>query len=272
VIPLVYAPAQGVRAVDAFDVDPQRIPLLVIEDAPESVMLYEKYLKGSGYQIIAASTLQQAREALLAFRPRVIILDIVLWGEETWSFLAQTKQSPETIDIPVVVVTTAPEERKAIMLGAAAYSTKPVGRDWLLDTLRVVTGQEDRPRTLIVDNSEVARYLLRQSLEPFPLRISEVANGLEALRVARADRPRLIFLDLVMSDTSGFEVVAQLKADPQTADIPIVIVTAKELVERERQWLEQRTVGVLPKAVAADPRGARQALSTLLERAGVALA
>jgi signal transduction histidine kinase/DNA-binding response OmpR family regulator len=269
IIPLIYAHNHANHPGARWDIDPGRTPILVIEDAPESVMLYEKYLKGSGYQVIAASTLQRAREALQAFRPRVIILDIVLWGEQTWSFLAQTKQSPETTDIPVVVVTTSTDESKAVLLGADAYATKPVSRDWLLDTLHDLTGQEIRARTLIVDDSEVARYLLRQSLEPFPLRIAEAASGSDAIRAARADRPQLIFLDLVMPDATGFEVVEQLKADPETADIPIVIVTAKELAERERIWLEERTLAVLSKAAAANPQEVRATLSNLLLRAGV---
>ena len=75
-----------------------------------------------------------------------------------------------------------------------------------------------------------------------------------------------------MPDESGFEVIERLKADPETADIPIVIVTAKELAERERQWLGERTLAVLPKGAAADPDEARQTLSNLLALAGVTTA
>src|SRR5512143_1357863 len=100
---------------------------------------------------------------------------------------------------------------------------------------------------LVVDDEAVARYVLKKLLGDMPYRIVEAADGSEGLRQAHELQPRLIFLDLTMPGLSGEKVLEQLKADPRTHTIPVVIVTALVLTEPERQRLAAHTCAILPK-------------------------
>jgi signal transduction histidine kinase/CheY-like chemotaxis protein len=122
---------------------------------------------------------------------------------------------------------------------------------------------------LVIDDDEIARYLLRTLLEGTRLPVVEAAGGHEGLRRARDDRPCAIFLDLAMPDLSGFEVLDRLKAEPQTRDIPVVVYTSRALTGADRRALEGRTVAVLSKGTGESREAAAKALRAVLAEAGV---
>jgi CheY-like chemotaxis protein len=220
--------------------------VLVVEDSPETILVYEKYLAGSGFQVLPAYTVREAREALTAVRPRAIMLDIALRGEDTWGFLMELKRRDDFRDVPVLVVTTMEDERKALALGADGFCLKPVERRQLLHLLTRLTAPHALRRILIVDDEEISRYVLRQHLMTPEHVIWEAASGDEAVRVAREEHPDVVCLDLTMPEADGHEVLRRLKADPETASIPVVIVTAQPIDDEVRRSLET-AAGLLPK-------------------------
>ena len=248
-VPVTYGPpAEPMPSVDpAWLPDRDRVPVLVVENAPEALMIYERSLRVSPYQVVPARSVAEATRALAQMRPAAVLLDILLQGEDSWGLLAEIKSAEATRDIPVVVVTTVDDRGKALALGADDYAMKPVDRHWLLETLDRLTGRSESPRALIVDDDPTARYILRQALRAAVPTVLEAGGGEEGLRRARAERPDLVFLDLVMSDLAGESVLDELKADPQTRDIPVVIVTSKALEAAERARLAARAAGVLSK-------------------------
>jgi signal transduction histidine kinase/CheY-like chemotaxis protein len=258
-IPLVYAMAQPFSdVVVAPDLDQARLPVLVIEDEIETRLIYEKYLRGTGFQAVPARTLREARALLETVRPAAIILDIVLWGEDAWGMLPYLKTNPDLGDIPVLVVTNVEDRQKAMSLGADAFSRKPLERRWLLDHLYKFTGRNAPNKILVIDDEEVSRYLLRQ-LFPSPLDlVIEASNGVEGLRFARDEQPQLILLDLLMPEPGGFEVLEQLRADPRTAEIPVVVSTSKPLDADERARIESYSAGFLPKSTLIDGSAAEE--------------
>jgi CheY-like chemotaxis protein len=110
---------------------------------------------------------------------------------------------------------------------------------------------------VIIDDEEVSRYLIRQTLGP-GLEMVDATNGRAGLELARAQKPRGILLDLRMPGMSGFEVLRELKADPATRDIPVVIVTSKVLTSEERDILGAHATAVLSKEVLSRPDGAER--------------
>jgi signal transduction histidine kinase/CheY-like chemotaxis protein len=245
-VPRVYAPDDQPAPVEMPTPDPQRHPVLIVEDAPEDQLLYEKYLKGSEFQAIPARSLEEARHALTRVSPRAIILDIVMGGEDSWSFLASAKADPALRQVPIIVATTIDDEAKGFALGADAYGVKPVARAWLLRELRHrVLGHAGRRRALVIDDDEIVRYLVRQRLEQFD--IAEAATGEEGLDRARRAPPDLIVLDLAMPGMPGSDVLAELAADSATREIPVVVLTGAELDDLERRALETRAAVVVSK-------------------------
>ena len=142
-------------------------------------------LGSAGFQVLGARTLREARDALATFRPRAIILDIMLKGEDAWTWLTELKRSPDLRDIPVAVVTTVEDEGKALALGADAYCCKPVDRQRLVELVTRLAAPESVKRVLVADDEEIFRYVLRQHLLAGRHVISEAASGEEALRLAR---------------------------------------------------------------------------------------
>ena len=248
-IPIQFRGTSGdVDAPDrGWEADTSRVTVLVVEDAFEDRLFYEKILKNTQFQILAARNLRDARQALSRVRPAAIVLDILLGTEEAWSFLCQLKEAPETTDIPVIVASTVDDRPKALSLGADACAVKPVDRQWLLSTLAAVTGTAGRARVLIADDQEVMRLVLRQFLDPHRYTAIDAATGAEALAKAVSERPDLILLDLRLSDVDGREVLRRLKADPATRAIPVVIVTSARLSPAERAELAAMAAAITSK-------------------------
>jgi signal transduction histidine kinase/ActR/RegA family two-component response regulator len=114
----------------------QRIPVLVVEDNPHNCMLYDKYLENSEFTVLLARSLREADAIIASRKPAVIILDVMLYGESSWEWLANLKRTPILQMIPVVVATEINDKRKGLSLGADAYFLKPLFKYQLLTTLR----------------------------------------------------------------------------------------------------------------------------------------
>jgi signal transduction histidine kinase/CheY-like chemotaxis protein len=262
-IPAIYREGPTVRA--EWKLEPHRLPVLVVEDSLEMILIYERMLADSKYQVLAAHTLREAREALDAFQPCAIVLDILLRGEDSWTLLADLKKRTETRGIPVAVISTVEDERKMLALGADAVCVKPIDRGRLLETLTRMCEPQSLRRVLIVDDDEVSRYVLRQELTRANVILSEAASGAMALEQARSTHPDVVFLDLSLGDMDGRDVLERLRADPELRDIPVVIVTGTDLDDRARNALLERADDVLPKHALASER-ARRVFDAVLAR------
>jgi signal transduction histidine kinase/CheY-like chemotaxis protein len=247
-IPLKYREVDQERSVRPIEWvrDPTSLPVLVVEDSPEMMMMYKSYLKGSGFQVLPAGTTREGEDILDRIRPAAIILDIVLRSEHTWAFLARLKQDRRTSGIPVLIASTIEDQAKAYHLGADRYLVKPIERPQLVRELKALTGSQPEYRVLIIDDEERDRYILRQKLNALPLAITEAHTGNEGVRMACNDNPNLIFLDLGMPDLSGFEVLEKLKS-PTVAEIPVIIVTSRILADSERTELMRRAIAIVGK-------------------------
>jgi CheY-like chemotaxis protein len=237
--------------------------VLVIEDHFADQLFYQKLLKHSPYQLFGVRTLAEARQALTRIRPAIIVLDILLGSEETWTFLCQLREGEETASIPVVVVSTVDDGAKALALGAESYALKPVDRTWLLETLERLAGTSGRRRVLVIDDQEAMRLVLARSLDAERHAVLEAATGVAGLERARAEQPDVILLDLALPDVDGRDVLRRLKADPETRHIPVVIVTSSRLDLTERAQLGRVAAGIVSKDVltpAAVNEAVRQAV------------
>jgi signal transduction histidine kinase/CheY-like chemotaxis protein len=247
------------------ELDPTRYPVLIVEDNRETLFIYDKYLKGTGFQPLPAQTLKQARHALLQFRPIAVILDVMLAHENTWAFLADFKHNPSTHNVPVIVITVVENEHKAIAMGADAFHSKPVDRAWLLRKLEDLALKTRSEEALIIDDDEASRYILKGFLSGTRFRALEADNGALGLTLARERKPAVIFLDLIMPGLQGAEVLEALKADPETKDIPVVIHTGKKLTAHEHKKLQRSAVSIIPKNHEDRQASAREIHAALVQ-------
>ena len=244
-IPMRYAPVSDEAYVPSDEVleDPARIPVLVVEDEPDTFAYYEKLARGTPYLLVSARTLRQASELLARVHPAAIMLDIVMGGETTWRWLGELKSSAERARLPVIVVSNVDDPQKGFALGADAYLRKPLGRTALIETLNTLT----RPRILVIDDDPAARYTVRKLCEHLPYQVLEAADAREGLRVASTMQPRAIVLDLNLPDRRGEDVLHELSTQPATSDIRLVVLTSEDLSPASRAALLREAAGVLSK-------------------------
>jgi len=248
-IPLVYESLGEIVPVPTFycELDTALSPVLVVEDNAETLFAYNKYLQGSCYQMIIARSLPQAKEALEFFRPVAILLDILLDRQSTWTFIAEIKGNDATQNIPIIVITVIDNETKARALGADAFFIKPAERLPLLNKVNALVKGDLQQKVLIIDNDQVARYLLKEQLANPNFTIIEADSGREGLVLAEAENPDAIFLDLEMPEMNGFEVLEQLESNPNTKKIPVIINSSKLLEVEESRYLGHKAIAILSK-------------------------
>jgi signal transduction histidine kinase/DNA-binding response OmpR family regulator len=227
---------------------PGATSILVVEDDRKTLFLYEKYLVMAGFHVMPARSIAEAHELMAQQRPAAIVLDVMLEGDASWSFLASIKNDPETQDIPVLVVTVTNREDKARALGADEFWLKPVDQDRLLRKLRELAKRGPVGRVLVIDDDPTARYIIKRHLEGTAYQLFEAGTGEDGIRTAREQHPNVILLDFLLgAGTTAFDVLDELKADSRTRGIPVIIVTSQVLDELDQKRLLEEAEAVISK-------------------------
>ncbi len=224
---------------------------LVVEDDDTSADLIRVQLEAEGFTVLHAASAEAALVVGVQQPLALIALDILLPSMDGWEFLGRIKQIPALAHIPVVIISIVADRTKGVALGATAVLQKPISRKELSDTLTAL-GLVPVPagRTLTVLVADVDA----EAVERIAFHLRGVAStvlcaqgGRDAIALAQAETPDLIVLGLMMPDVSGFDVVEALAADPRSALIPILVVTAHELSTDDRTRLNGFVAAILDK-------------------------
>jgi signal transduction histidine kinase/DNA-binding response OmpR family regulator len=221
--------------------------VLVIDDEKPAHELLERELASAGYDILHAACGREGLKLAKQVRPDVITLDIIMPDLDGWSVLKALKDDPELCDIPVVLVTIMHDRDLGFALGAADYITKPLDREVLMRVVGRHVRGDGRAQVLVVDDDPKSRDLLRRTLQKAGWTVAEAANGCEAIEAIERAKPTLVLLDLMMPGMDGFEVLERLHGDETWREIPVIIVTAKDLSPDDVDRLNGRVVKVLQK-------------------------
>ena len=232
-IPLIYRSGLSTPS----PIQPGRVGVLVVEDSDEDLLLYERALTGTRFQLVGARSVAAATTAMDALRPAAIILDIRLQNMDSWEFLARLKRDDRTAAIPVMVVSAFDDRQKATALGANACAVKPIDKQWILNTLNELVPPADAVRVLTVDDEETYRFIVREMLNDRHYSVAEAGSGRDGLRLTRELMPDVVLLDLRLTDMTGLEVCERLRDDPKTATVPVILVTSQQLSMEERRRL-----------------------------------
>ena len=232
--------------------DPGGRNALVVEDNDEAAALMRLQLEDEGFAVDRVASAEEALARLAGSPPSVVVLDIFLPGMDGWDYLARIKQADSPwLDVPVVIASVAADMKRGFSLGAAQVLQKPVGREEIagaMARLGLSAAGGTTSRVLIVDDDPKAVELLAAYLAEPGYVVARAYGGRAAIAAIRENRPDLIVLDLMMPEVNGFDVMEALKASPDSARLPVVVVTAKTLSQEDRAQLNGHVAAVLEKS------------------------
>ncbi|HET7596163.1 MAG TPA: response regulator, partial [Burkholderiales bacterium] len=263
VVPVIpRAAAAAAPAVPAAAPD-----VLVVDDDPTVRSLTERFLKREGFSVVTADGGREGLRLARELHPLAMTLDVVMPDLDGWTVLAALKGDPELADIAVILLTILDEKNRGFALGAADYMVKPVDRERLGALLRGIVGRGGG-KVLVVDDDDILRSGLVQALEKHGWTAREADNGRAGLNCLQESAPDVIVLDLMMPEMDGFEVIEQLRRRAEWRDIPVVVVTAKDLTEEDRRRLNGGVERILQKDAPTRDDMLREVSATLARCVG----
>jgi signal transduction histidine kinase/CheY-like chemotaxis protein len=247
-----------------------RALVMVVDDDPNARHLLASIVRREGYRVLEAADGEAALALARAHRPDIITLDVLMPRIDGWAVLAALKSDDELREIPVIIVTVLADRGIALSLGAAEFVTKPVDRARLAAVIR--DNVHGTGTVLVVDDDPDSRGLVRRHLDKLGWSVAEADEGGDALGwLAQNPPPALILLDLMMPGMDGFGFLDAIGRHAEWRNIPIVILTAKQLGAAERELLAGRVREIVEKS-ADDLAGVLQHAVLRLTRSKGALA
>ena len=214
--------------------EPPRV--LVIEDDPVAGQLIQTHLTASGYEVVLCNEPGRAAEMAAELQPNAITLDILM-EPSGWEVLVQLKNDARTASVPIIVVTIVDQPSMGAALGADEYLVKPVERAALLAAVdRCLAARGGAPPArpiLVVEDDPPTREVITELLTEQGYAVATAADGAQARAWVATSLPELVVLDLLLPKVSGFELLAEWRASPRTADLPVFVLTSKDLTREE---------------------------------------
>jgi CheY-like chemotaxis protein len=224
---------------------------LVVEDDVKSAELIRVQLEAEGFTVLHAASAEDALVLAVQQPLSLITLDILLPGMDGWEFLSRLKEAPGLRRIPVVIISIVADSNKGFALGAAAVMQKPISRQELYQALVELglfpPSQRQTCKVLVVDDDPQAVELVAVRIQGLASTVLRAYGGREAIDVARRELPDVIVLDLMMPEVNGFDVVEALKDNPDTARIPVLVMTAKQITAEDRARLNDYVATIMEK-------------------------
>ena len=212
--------------------------VLAIDDDPQVVGLYERYLNPQGYYVIPLTDPSKAKQQVLKIKPYAITLDIMMPNKDGWSVLTDLKSDPLTRDFPVIICSIMEQANKGFSLGAADYLVKPVLEEDLVSALDRLNKDGTIQEVLVIDDDSndlrLIEKILGQHSRYKPILAEGGRQGWEAIN---RKTPHAIVLDLFMPEMDGFTILEKLRENSNLRDIPVLVVSGGGLTNEQQQQL-----------------------------------
>jgi PAS domain S-box-containing protein len=224
--------------------------ILVIEDDLTAAHLLQSQLTSAGYEVILSGA-QNALEMAASLCPAAITTDIVMKPISGWELLSNLKSDARTSAIPVIVITMVDQRATGALLGADEYIVKPVKKETLLVSLDRCLSRRERPEKnrpiLVVEDHTPTREFISEVLSQHGYTVRSAADGPSARTQVAALLPELVILDLILPGISGFQLLNEWRRDSRTNDLPVFILTSKDLTTEEKEYLNANARAVFRK-------------------------
>jgi signal transduction histidine kinase/DNA-binding response OmpR family regulator len=240
--------------------------ILVIDDDVTVRDVVGRYLKREGFSVATADGGKEGLRLARELHPAAVTLDVMMPDLDGWTVLAAIKGDPELADLPVVLMTIVDEKNRGYALGATDFLVKPVNPERLVGVLHALCNSGPG-RLLMVDDDDIGRRQMRTALEQRGWIVTEATDGRDALKRLNEARPDAIILDLMMPEMDGFEFLEEMRRKAEWRDIPVVVVTARDLTAEDRDRLNGGVERIIQKTDRDEMlREVRSVLAQCVER------
>jgi CheY-like chemotaxis protein len=220
--------------------------ILVVDDDPKTVKLISEYLLEAGYKTITTTSGKEALKLAEFHQPFAITLDIIMEDMDGWEVLQKLKSNLRTQDIPVIVVSVSDDRDTGIALGAVGFINKPVNKHILISQIKEIIKLPDS--VMIVDDNEFELTQISKIIESQNIKPILASGGKECLKLLEVKNPDILILDLMMPGMDGFTVLEEIRKKKETQNLPVIIVTAKDLNKEEKSRLSGNVSALITKS------------------------
>jgi len=230
--------------------------LLIIEDDPNSAKIMRDFSRERGFKCIIADDGETGLHFADFYKPSAIILDIGLPGIDGWTVLERLKANTELRHIPVHFMSAADSSLDAMRMGAIGFLTKPVTLEKVEETFSKIENIITRPvrKLLVVEDDEVQSQSIRELIGNGDVETEIVPTGAQAYEALTTRHFDCMILDLGLEDMSGFELLDQIRKNPDCSNLPVIVYTGRDLSQEEDRQLRQYTDSVIIKGVKSPER------------------
>lgn len=223
--------------------------ILVIDDDPDALYLLQENLDQREFNLIGARDGWEGLRLAKELQPDAILLDIIMPGLDGWQTLHDLKKNPETTNIPVILLTIVDKKALGFRLGASAYLLKPLDPASVREALNRVIGHDAhrQKRVLVVDDDPNIADMVEQFLPQAEFVVESALDGEAGVAAVEETNPDILLLDLIMPRLDGFGVIERLRLKPDTRDLPIIVISAKDLSGKEIEKLNDTVSRVIKK-------------------------
>ena len=238
---------KSLDGISELPISSQEEKILIIDDDIVFLDLINTRLNREGYMVYTANSGEKGLRKAKQILPDIIILDIVMPDIDGWTVYKKLKNTPLLSEIPVIIVTIGDYQKMAKDFGVVDFLAKPI--NWkelskLLENYKSITKSR---HILVVDDDSTTRSILKKMLIKDGWRVAEAGHGKDAIQRMNDEKPELILLDLLMPVMDGFELLNILKADDVWKNIPVIVITSKDLTEADYSFLTKNVDRVIQK-------------------------
>jgi signal transduction histidine kinase/DNA-binding response OmpR family regulator len=265
-IPIQFAQLDPVPIAASESKNSKGPMVLFIEDNLETRFVFDAALKSSNFNLQFSLSLPETRKLMHSLSPDVVVLDRYIEGQDCLPYIQEMKSAG--YKGPILVISVVNDPKAAYKAGADAFLPKPVAPLTLVSTLRELTDGHSSRTVLLVDDDEVTRYLLADALTRMGYRIVEAQNGREAIRMTENRILHGVFLDVVMPDLSGLEVLREIRRNRAMNDVPVIVHSSKDLSPEEIKLVTSLGAVIFPKRVFSNQESS-ESLRDVLGTSGI---
>lgn len=212
--------------------------IVLVEDDTAYARLLCEHFGNRGLSVITTAYAEQAVDLVRRVSPQVILTDLRLAGRrDGWDLLLALKKDPAVQSIPVLIISSSEEvNMRGLALGGAEFCAKPISPAWLRQAVQQRLPSLAGKKVLVADDDPDFRHQVVRTLTRMEknLLVEEAATGQDALARIVQSMPDLLLLDVLLPDLNGFEVLRQLRAHKHALNMPVLVVTGKELLPSEK--------------------------------------